>query len=317
MSVIRAVATMLVLALALSVLFKISSPPSAAQVQAAQVVANRPVGPIAADSLPAGSAVVSVPKGVPAVAERLASPNTAKLASHTASTVHQQEPRHTVATSMPAVPIAGARPPKAQQVARSAPLQPPATHSEQERAVESNPPLHPKVSHLSLLPRTVSNASSPGERKSSASVAGGRKSTLARTSQFPTQRDRYAPSLSDRNVSRPNTMPPEDRKSQSRYIPSRGASLYDTPRHDRSSQPRTGSHQTMSHDGDRQSLNSDRDTARFSSRIQLSDKKRRALLREYEKTARRQLEIRRELGRSVLTRPSRNERYSDASGYRE
>jgi hypothetical protein len=100
----------------------------------------------------------------------------------------------------------------------------------------------------------------------------------------------------------------EDRKSQSRYIPSRSASLYDAPRYDRNQ---------LLHDGDRRSLKFDRHVDRFNGRVQLSDRKRRMLLREYEETARRQLEIQRELGLSVPKRSSQNDRYSDASARRE
>lgn len=324
MSVIRAIATMLVLALGLSVLFKTSSPPSAAQVQAAQVVAKLPfTSPAAALPTTAVATAALAPKVIPPLpaAEPPASPGAAKPTTYTAQNVQPQAPlRQAVAPPMPMRldSPAGAQPKKARQVALSAHSQQPTTQRDQQRAAESNPPPHPKVSHLSLLPRTASNTSSPSDRKSSAPTSGNHKPALSRMSQPPTQRDRYAPSSPDRNISRPNTMPPDDRKNQSRYIPSRSASLYDTRRYDQNSQSHTGpnqadSYQRALHDNDRQSPKSDRHADRFNGRVQLSDSKRRMLLREYEETARRQLEIRRELGRNVSARLSRNDRYSDAS----
>ena len=312
MSVIRAVATMLVLVLALSVLFKISSPPSAAQVQAATpVIAKLPVAPIAAASPPAASTAVLVPKVIPGTAQPAASPNPVKPAPSTAWTAPPQTRGRTVATSMPSAPVANAQL-KAQQAAQPAASQQQTAHREQQRAAESNPSPHPRVSHLSLLPRTGSKAPPPGDHKSSASTAGGRKSTLSSASQPPAQRDRYAMSSQDREVSRPSTMAPGDRRSQSRDVPPRSASLYDTRRYDRS----LASH-AASRDAGRQSLKSDGRVDRFNGRVQISERKRRTLLREYEETARRQLEIQRELGLSVPKRASQNARYSDASARRQ
>jgi hypothetical protein len=69
--------------------------------------------------------------------------------------------------------------------------------------------------------------------------------------------------------------------------------------------PRSGYRQSQEH-------------GRRDSQTRISESRRKALLREYRETARRQSEIERQLGGSYSGRASaRRDRYSDASGGRQ
>jgi hypothetical protein len=125
------------------------------------------------------------------------------------------------------------------------------------------------------------------------------------------QRDRYAPPPPERYAARPDY-----RDDGWRYTPpsSRTATRYDDVRDDRRSYSSNAPRDVAPRTGYRQS----QDSNRRDSQTRVSESRRKALLREYKETARRQSEIERQLGGSYLGRASaKRDRYSDASSGRQ
>jgi hypothetical protein len=151
--------------------------------------------------------IALAPKVIPSSRpiEPVAPPSAAKSATYAARLAQPQAtPRQAVPNLRPKLE-AGTQSAKARQVALTAQSQERMRLKDQQR--ELNPRPHPKVSHLSLLPRTGSNASSLRDRESSASASDNRTPKLSQTSQPPTHHDHYALPLQDRNVSRPTQRP--------------------------------------------------------------------------------------------------------------
>jgi hypothetical protein len=130
------------------------------------------------------------------------------------------------------------------------------------------------------------------------------------------QRDRTAPPPPpDRTASRPGY-----RDDGWSYTPpsSRTASRYDDGRDDRRSYSSNAPRDAAPRTGYRQSQHQAHDRNRRDSQTRISESRRKALLREYKETARRQSEIERQLGGSYSGRASaKRDRYSDASSGRQ
>jgi hypothetical protein len=146
----------------------------------------------------------------------------------------------------------------------------------------------------------------------------------SREASRPPSRDRKDTQTSSVQHDRTAPPPPPDRYAARpdyredgwHYTPpsSRAASRYDDARDDRRSYSRNAPRDVAPRSGYRQS----QDRGRGDSQTRISESRRKALLREYKETARRQSEIERQLGGSYSGRASaKRDRYSDASSGRQ
>jgi hypothetical protein len=327
MSFVRAIGIMLVLALCLAVLGTGTSSPTATPLQSKPVIASVP--PAAAPVHPTPVAWTTAPPAKPApvaVTTAVAAKATVAPATTARATAGWPASATTAAPNAAASPRAPAAVKPANTRAENpppAPHQPAASPRSVARTQSVAPPTPAQQAHQQRSvtddrrpPRAIVNTHShwlPGPSSQSRDASRAASGEQKKAPAYSAQRDHYAPpprDSRDHYVSRPDSREAGQRSAP----PSRSASRHDDVRYDRSSYTDRTSRNAATRDEYRQS----QDHGRRDNRASASQSKRKALLREYEETARRQSEIRRQLGGDFSSQPApRRDRYSDASSGRQ